>query len=128
MKIATALQMKELDRYAIETLGIPSTLLMENAAAELVREIAALLGDVRGKRAAIFCGSGNNGGDGAAAARILTMIGAEVRVLLTGDREKMTPDLTEMLRRYEEIGGRPGRVCAGKSGDGSLVRRVRCDS
>ncbi|MGI5971774.1 MAG: NAD(P)H-hydrate dehydratase, partial [Oscillospiraceae bacterium] len=58
-----------------------------------------------GKKIAVICGSGNNGGDGVAAARKLLRRGAQVRVILTGKREKLTQDTIEMLRRLEEYGG-----------------------
>ncbi|SMC45607.1 NAD(P)H-hydrate dehydratase [Papillibacter cinnamivorans] len=112
MKLATARQMKELDGYAIHTLGISSLLLMENAAAALAEEAAGCLMNP-GERIAVFCGGGNNGGDGAAAARILARNGAEVRLFLTGDREKFTPDLKEMLARYETAGGEPEEFIPG---------------
>jgi NAD(P)H-hydrate epimerase len=45
-----------------------------------------------GKCVCVFCGSGNNGGDGVAAAYLLLRRGVEVHAWLVGDREKMTPD------------------------------------
>ncbi|MCD8331802.1 MAG: bifunctional ADP-dependent NAD(P)H-hydrate dehydratase/NAD(P)H-hydrate epimerase, partial [Oscillospiraceae bacterium] len=66
MRLLTAAQMKEIDRVAIQERGIPSTLLMERAAQGVVRQVMALAGGAGG-RAAVFCGPGNNGGDGVAA-------------------------------------------------------------
>ena len=57
------------------------------------------------KRAAVFVGPGNNGGDGTAAAGLLLQAGWQVRVFLAGAREKMTGDHREMARRLEELGG-----------------------
>ena len=107
MKIAAAAQMREMDRAAIEERGIPSVLLMERAAAALAGEVEALAGE-RGlpRRAALFCGSGNNGGDGVACARLLRQAGWAVRAILVGKREKMTPDCREMERRLLEAGER----------------------
>ncbi|MCD8376038.1 MAG: NAD(P)H-hydrate dehydratase, partial [Oscillospiraceae bacterium] len=59
-----------------------------------------------GRRAAVFCGPGNNGGDGVAAARLLLKQGWSVRCFLVGRREKMTEDCREMERRLREAGGR----------------------
>ena len=61
-------QMKALDAYTIEQIGIPSPVLMERAALEVVLRIKA-----RGccGRILVLCGTGNNGGDGIAVARIL---------------------------------------------------------
>ncbi len=104
MQIATASQMREIDRAAIQDRGIASTVLMERAA-EAVAE--ACVSQVRGQngRAAGFCGPGNNGGDGLAAARLLLGCGMEVRAFLVGDRERMTPECREMERRLQAAGG-----------------------
>lgn len=103
MKLATSNQMREMDRVAIEEMNIPSTLLMTTAAGLVVREAIKLL--PTSGRCAVFSGSGNNGGDGIAAAVELLKNGYSVKVFLTGKREKMTPDSREMERRLNEIGG-----------------------
>ena len=70
MKLATASQMKELDRQAIEERHIPSIDLMERAAEGVAQAALDLLPDRPGKcRVAAFCGAGNNGGDGFIIAR-----------------------------------------------------------
>lgn len=56
-------------------------------------------------RVAVFCGPGNNGGDGVAAARLLMEKGYTVRAFLVGDREKMTPDTRAMEARLTAAGG-----------------------
>ena len=105
MKLATAAQMRELDRQAIEERGIPSIDLMERAAAGIVKAALDALPERAGKcRAAVFCGSGNNGGDGIAVARMLFLKGVRVRVFLVGSYEKMTPDALEETRRLSECG------------------------
>ena len=66
-KVLTAEEMREVDRLTTEKYGIPSILLMENAAhaaADVIKE--KLGGSVAGKSFLILCGKGNNGGDGAA--------------------------------------------------------------
>ena len=105
MRTATAQQMRELDRIAIEERGIPSTLLMENAARAVADEALSLLKDRPEARVAVLCGPGNNGGDGVAAARFLLQAGVQARAFLAGDRGKMTPDTAEMERRLVEWGG-----------------------
>ena len=55
--------------------------------------------------AAVFCGPGNNGGDGLAAARLLLQRGVSVRTILVGDWAKMTADAREMARRLQAVGG-----------------------
>jgi NAD(P)H-hydrate epimerase len=104
MRIATAEAMKAMDGYAIHGLGISSTLLMENAARAVTDAVLDLLGGKPG-RAVVFCGSGNNGGDGVAAARFLLGRGCTVRCFLTGRREKLTADTAEMERRLIDADG-----------------------
>ena len=84
-KVLTAAEMREVDRLTTEKYGIPSILLMENAANAVADVITEKLGgSVQGKSIEILCGKGNNGGDGAAVARILGQRGALVDVLLLG--------------------------------------------
>src|SRR5215211_2828355 len=84
-KILSAEEMREVDRLTTERYGIPSILLMENAAHAAARVISEKLGGlVKGKTFLILCGKGNNGGDGAALARVLWTQGAEVFVYLLG--------------------------------------------
>ena len=105
MKLATAAQMKELDRKAIEERGIPSIDLMERAAEGVVLSALELLPRRPGKcRAAVFCGTGNNGGDGIAAARMLKNKGLRVRAFLVGNYDRMTADALEETRRLSEAG------------------------
>ena len=102
MILTDSARMKAADFSAIREHGIPSTLLMRNAAAGLCAAVErAPLGPV-----AILCGSGNNGGDGLCAAAALLNRGREVRVFLVGDPARLTEDATEMLRRLEEAGGK----------------------
>src|SRR5438552_18776571 len=85
LKVLTAEQMREVDRLTTERYGIPSILLMENAAQAVARVITEKLGgSVKGKSILILCGKGNNGGDGAALARLLSLDGAVVEVFLFG--------------------------------------------
>lgn len=57
------------------------------------------------RRAAVFAGPGNNGGDGVAVAGLLLEQGWQVRCFLAGAREKMTPDCRAMAGRLEKLGG-----------------------
>lgn len=153
LPLATAAQMKELDRRAIEEYGVSSLELMENAAravAETVwdllqpeedgfqpighsmstvifthkkdapppdneeqRQMDEIRAIVEGKntdptpRIAVFCGPGNNGGDGVACARLLMERGGcHVRAFFVGDRAKMTPDEKVMEDKLIAAGGR----------------------
>lgn len=77
--------MREIDRLTSERYGIPSLVLMENAAAATARVIAAAFsGDIADKSILVLCGRGNNGGDGAATARLLAHAGANSTAILFG--------------------------------------------
>ena len=110
MRLSTAAQMKEMDRRGIEEKGIPSPVLMERAARHVAEEAVRFLERENGScgrrpyRAAVFCGPGNNGGDGAAAARFLAERGLETRAFLVGSREKMTADTRLMEERLAQAG------------------------
>ena len=92
-KVLSAEEMREVDRLTTEKYGIPSLLLMENAAHAAARVITEKLGgSVKGKSFLILCGKGNNGGDGAALARILWTQGASVDVYLFGKLEETKGD------------------------------------
>lgn len=111
MRIAAAAQMKEIDRRAIEERGIPSPILMEAAARHVAAEAATFLkgrilqkGQKITAQIAVFCGPGNNGGDGVAAARFLAEQGKQVRAFLAGKREKLTPNTQLMEERLKEAG------------------------
>lgn len=85
--------MREVDRRTTEKYGIPSIILMENAAHAAAAAIKEKIGgSVAGKSFLIICGKGNNGGDGAALARILWNQGAKVRVFLFGNIEETKGD------------------------------------
>jgi NAD(P)H-hydrate epimerase len=83
--VITSAQMREIDRLTTDRFGVPSLTLMENAAAAVTRAVAnALSGTVSSRSVLVFCGKGNNGGDGAAAARLLATAGARVDLVLIG--------------------------------------------
>lgn len=85
--------MREIDRLTAEQYAIPSLLLMETAANASARALASRLSkDISGLNLLILCGRGNNGGDGAALARILSLRGALVEVILFGRIEDTRGD------------------------------------
>lgn len=88
MKVATVAQMRALDQRAVEEFGIPPEILMENAGDAAYSVIAGEFG-VQGKRFVLFCGMGNNGGDGFVVARKIHSAGGHVVVFLLGRREDL---------------------------------------
>ena len=103
MKLTNSAQMREMDSYVIEDLGIPGKTLMSNAAVHIA--VAAMEHISPGGCAAVICGTGNNGGDGIGAAAFLLEKGVPVRVFLVGSRDKLTYDSMEMLRRLDSNRG-----------------------
>ncbi len=79
--------MRELDRKAIEVYGIKEELLMENAGDALYFVMRNKMG-ISGRRFVVFCGLGNNGGDGFVVARKLHSNGGFVKVFILGDQNK----------------------------------------
>lgn len=90
--VVNATEMKNIDRYSIEQLGIPSLALMERAALAVTEEIEKHVprDTLRGKQSLILCGMGNNGGDGLAIARMLYVLGGNPVVYITGGPEQGT--------------------------------------
>ena len=82
MKILTASQMRDLDRQTTDRYGIPSLLLMENAGRSVVEVMQSHYRDLSQFKIAIFCGKGNNGGDGFVVARHLMMRGFRPDVIV----------------------------------------------
>ena len=70
MKVLTAAQMREVDRRTIE-MGVPAEVLMENAGSRVVEFLEARFSPLSNQRILVFCGKGNNGGDGMVVARQL---------------------------------------------------------
>lgn len=104
MKILTADQMREADRRTISELGIPGCVLMENAARAVTTEIVQRYSQLFPGPVAIFCGKGNNGGDGFAVARNLLSRGWQVKVYLLADASTVSGDARlnfEILQRLE---------------------------
>lgn len=104
MKLATPEQMKSIDSYAINNIGIPGLLLMENAALSVVSEAESMLGGLKGKRITVVAGKGNNGGDAFAAARLLYCRLADVRVYLAGSKCGITGDALSNMTFLENLG------------------------
>ncbi|WP_407313379.1 NAD(P)H-hydrate dehydratase [Desulfosporosinus sp. SB140] len=110
MRVVNAEQMRQIEERAIHQYGIPSLLLMENAAWAVVEEIRRGLvqkeGSLSGLKAVILVGKGNNGGDGLAVARHLAFQGMDVSVLLFAGAEELKGDAALNLRLYQGTAGK----------------------
>jgi len=102
--VVTARQMVDLDKSCIEQMHIPGLVLMENAGLYVVRQVKKILGRVKGKYIRIYCGPGNNGGDGFVIARHLFNLKALVHVYVLASREKMSGDALTNLQILEGMG------------------------
>ena len=128
--VMTRDEVRAFDSWAINTLGIPGMVLMENAGRSCAELIKDKLKDVAGpkacppysftlrratenglgRRVCIFCGTGNNGGDGYVIARVLINSGFKVVVVVCGDRNKIKGDAKLNLDILERLGQRIERL------------------
>ena len=99
-----AAQMKAADQYTIQKLGVPSLELMEHAAQACVQVLEDEKVDL--SHVCVVCGSGNNGGDGFAIARILQNNRCSVETFCVGNPEHYTEETQEQMHRLQECGGK----------------------
>lgn len=98
-----ATQIRELDRIAIQELGIPGFELMSRAGYEVFQCIRKQWPDT--ESIAVFCGAGNNAGDGYIVARLALEARLTVRVYSLSDPEKLKNDALTAYRKYIEANG-----------------------
>ena len=99
--LLNAREMKQIDKNTIEVFGVPSLVLMERAALRVVEMIKKEAADA--KKTLVVCGTGNNGGDGMAVARMLYLEGNDVEVWLIGNPEKCSEETKkqyDILKAY----------------------------
>ncbi len=101
MYIVSGAQIKNADNAAINDYGIHSLILMERAA---LKTAAVIKNNFSSGKALIICGSGNNGGDGFAIARLLKEDGFSVSVFFIGDKERMSQDCRTNFNLLEKTG------------------------
>ena len=97
-------QVRVVDQWAIDTLGVPGVVLMENAGRSCAELIKEKLAETSRPKVCIFCGMGNNGGDGYVIARHLLNGGFQVTVVICGDRSKIKGDAKINLDILERMG------------------------
>jgi hydroxyethylthiazole kinase-like uncharacterized protein yjeF len=97
-------EVRAFDTWAINTIGIPGVVLMENAGRSCAELIEDKLKDAAEPKVCIFCGTGNNGGDGYVIARHLINRGIQVVVVVCGNRNKIKGDAKTNLDILEQMG------------------------
>jgi hydroxyethylthiazole kinase-like uncharacterized protein yjeF len=110
MLVCTAEQMRELDRCTIEDYGVAGVVLME-VAGRAVADTICRVSDVGAGRVVIFCGGGNNGGDGFVIARHLIGRGSAVTVCLLAARERIRGDAATNLSVLQRLGADVRSAC-----------------
>jgi len=85
-------QIRKIDEYAINKLGIPGIVLMENASREIFEIASWNIAKLNSNKIGFVCGRGNNGGDGFAAARHFANEGYKINVVYTNSENEMTGD------------------------------------
>jgi len=117
-------EVRAVDRWAIDEIGVPGVVLMENAGrccADLAMEKLRGLGN---PEVCIFCGTGNNGGDGYVIARHLLNAGYKVTVVICGSREKIVGDAQINLDILERLGHSVDQLDPASPGSRSRVQTL----
>jgi hydroxyethylthiazole kinase-like uncharacterized protein yjeF len=116
-------RMKKYDEHAIKTWGIPAAVLMENAGRSTYRLLRKRY--LRGhERILIFCGKGNNGGDGFVIARYAVRDGFNTEVLLLADPDSLQGDARLNMELYRSVGG---KLIVAESAQGIDGKIETCD-
>jgi len=102
--LATVDEMRRADRRAIEELGVPGVVLMENAGRGAADLIERVFGPARGRRIVVIAGKGNNGGDGFVVARQLAGRGATVDAWLVAVAADVRGDALTNLEALRRVG------------------------
>ncbi len=102
--VMTRDEVRAFDAWAINTLCIPGVVLMENAGRSCAELVVDNLKDIAERKVCVFCGTGNNGGDGYVIARHLLNHGIKVTVVVCGDRNKIKGDAKTNLDILERMG------------------------
>ena len=101
--VMTRAEVRAFDAWAINTLGIPGVVLMENAGRSCAELIEKNISNIANPGVCVFCGTGNNGGDGYVIARHLLNSGVNVTVVISGDRTKIKGDAKINLDILEKM-------------------------
>jgi hydroxyethylthiazole kinase-like uncharacterized protein yjeF len=124
MKVAKVDEMRALDRRATEEFGITQDLLMENAGQAVYFVVLQELG-MKDMKFVVFCGGGNNGGDGLVVARKIHSNGGEVKVFLLDDEAKFKG---AAKRNFEIVSRMPIEMSKISSIDSAIPELFDCDA
>jgi len=124
MKVSTVAQMRNLDRSATEEFGISEDLLMENAG-EAVYFVMFKEFGIKNKKFVVFCGTGNNGGDGFVVARKIHSNGGEATIFLLDDETKYKG---VAKRNFEIVSKLPIEISRVSSVESMKSAVVHCDA
>lgn len=117
-------EVRAVDRWAIDEIGIPGVVLMENAGRSCAELVQEKLKGLANPKVCLFCGTGNNGGDGYVIARHLRNVGFGVTVVVCGRREKIAGDARINLDVLERLGQRIDSLDLGADGVEARVRAL----
>lgn len=127
-------EMKKLEQYMIETVGVSGLILMENAAravVDVVMQRYSLSVDL--KPIVVLCGAGNNGGDGLCIARWLVHKGYKVHVVVFGEEERFTYEaaiqlkiMEQMTLKYEHLSVQKINVSAYDLNKEDIFKLIQC--
>jgi len=101
MKILSARQIKQADNYTIKHEPVTAINLMERASVAFCQELRRHIG--KGTELVFYCGTGNNGGDGIAAARIMHKAGYDVKVFIVRHSDKISPEFAINEERIKKL-------------------------
>jgi len=104
MRVLNTQQMRDADRRTIQDIGLPASVLMENAGRQVVAAMESTFESLSSMRVTVLCGRGNNGGDGFVVARTLLERDVSTTVVLVGESAQVTGEARtnlEVLRALE---------------------------
>ena len=106
LKIVSPDTMKNMDKRAMEEYSIPGIVLMENAGRKLAEQVNNIWENQSiksSKKVVVFCGKGNNGGDGFVVARHLSNAGFDIHVFITADPNEIKGDALVNLHIIQKM-------------------------
>lgn len=109
-RVVKAEEMRVLDQFVIDKIGISAEILMERAGLGVAKNISKRFPSDAFRRVLVVCGPGNNGGDGFVCARYLSDMGYETEVVLLSEKERYRGEAQKNLNILENLGFIPEEV------------------